>query len=98
MYTYKEQQIETLFQPQTPDDRIVLNALKSMDEIMEHHHGDQYHIKALGFLAGIATNYAQLDSSTFDGEFVDDLTNQMGEEFSLGCLMNRGSGEGNGEG
>lgn len=86
-YTYKEQQIETLFVPQTPDDHVVVNSLKSMDQIMEHHHGDRQHIQALGFLAGIATSYAMEDTSTFDGDFVDNLTNHMGEEFAMGCRL-----------
>jgi hypothetical protein len=84
--TYKEGQVESLFDPKTSDDRAIVHVLKAMDEIAQQHRPENHpHTTEFTFthgaLAGVATFLATRGNSTFDPRFVDDVTNQMGAEF-----------------
>lgn len=78
--TYKEGQIEALFDPKTPDDHAVVLILKAMDILGRAHKDDKQYELGHGLLAGLATGLAMNEESTFDGAFVDELTDRMGKE------------------
>jgi hypothetical protein len=80
--TYKERQLETMFNPQTSDDRAVVLLLRAMDELTKSPAKDMKRVIMHGSLAGMATYLASGEGSTFDGEFVDKLTDSMGAEYT----------------
>lgn len=69
--TFKEQQVEALFNPQTPDDQVVVHVLKALDLVVETHKGDVHYSSTVGFLGGIATALSRSGDTTFDGELMD---------------------------
>lgn len=85
--TYKDHQIETLFNPKTNDDRTIVHLLKAMDSLALNHgpSKDGPHSSAFcaihGGLAGMAVAIATRGASTFDSDFVDRLTDRMGDDF-----------------
>lgn len=84
--TYKDRQIDSLFDPKTADDRAIVHLLKAMDEVAvthkpeNHPEGTEFTF-VHGSLAGVATFLANRGNTTFDPQFVDDITTLMGSDF-----------------
>jgi hypothetical protein len=76
--TYKESQVESLFEPKTEDDKLIVHLLKAADMIHIAHPGDERFVSMHGALLGMAQAIVHnTNLSSFDPAFVDETASNL---------------------
>lgn len=92
--TYKESQVESLFDPKTDDDKLIVHLLKAADMIHIAHPGDERFVAMHGALLGMAQSIVHnTNLSSFNPAFVDETADSLTESY-MRPFMEQGNGEG----
>ena len=79
--TFKDQQVELLFEPQTEDDKALVEMFTAASRLANEHKGDRKYGGMIAFMCGAISALGRSEGTSFNGVVVQEKSRALLDEF-----------------